>query len=125
MISLAFWATVINYMDRHALSVVAPVLRDQFHLSNVVYSRVLFAFLLAYTIMNGASGPIIDRAGTRLGYALCMAWWSAAAVLHRLARGGARAPCDHAEDQRRLRAQCQPDTDLRPVGGHHVRQHVV
>src|SRR5271165_4228832 len=87
MISFAFWATVINYLDRQTLSVAAPVLREQFHMSNVAYSRVVFAFLLAYTIMNGASGPLIDRLGTRLGYALTMAWWSAAAVLHALARG--------------------------------------
>jgi ACS family hexuronate transporter-like MFS transporter len=87
MISLAFWATVINYLDRQTLSVAAPVLRDQFHMSNVDYSRVVFAFLLAYTVMNGISGPLIDRLGTRLGYGLCMAWWSAAAILHALARG--------------------------------------
>jgi ACS family hexuronate transporter-like MFS transporter len=87
MISLVFWATMINYLDRQTLSVAAPVLRDQFHMSNVEYSRILFAFMLAYTIMNGASGPIIDRLGTRLGYAACMAWWSAAALLHGLARG--------------------------------------
>jgi len=47
----------------------------------------LFAFLLAYTIMNGISGPLIDRLGTRLGYGLCIAWWSAAALLHAFARG--------------------------------------
>ena len=87
MISLAFWATVINYLDRQTLSVAAPVLRDQFHMSNTEYSRVLFAFLLAYTIMNGVSGPLIDRLGTRLGYGLCIAWWSAAALLHAFARG--------------------------------------
>src|SRR5436309_7174950 len=87
MISLAFWATVINYLDRQTLSVAAPVLREQFHMSNVDYSRVVFAFLLAYTIMNGVSGPLIDKLGTRLGYALCIAWWSAAAVLHAFARG--------------------------------------
>jgi MFS transporter, ACS family, hexuronate transporter len=87
MISLAFWATVINYLDRQTLSVAAPVLRDQFHMSNTDYSRVLFAFLLAYTIMNGVSGPLIDRLGTRLGYGLCIAWWSAAALLHAFARG--------------------------------------
>ncbi|HYM13256.1 MAG TPA: MFS transporter [Bryobacterales bacterium] len=87
MISLAFWATVINYLDRQTLSVVAPLLREQFQMSNVVYSRVVFAFLLAYTILNGVSGPLIDRLGTRLGYALSMAWWSAAAVLHALATG--------------------------------------
>jgi len=55
MISLVFWATVINYLDRQALSVAAPVLREQFSMSNTEYSRVVFAFLLAYTIMNGAS----------------------------------------------------------------------
>jgi ACS family hexuronate transporter-like MFS transporter len=87
MIALAFAATAINYLDRQTLSVAAPVLREQFHMSNVEYSRVLFAFLLAYTIMNGVSGPLIDRLGTRLGYALCIAWWSAAALLHCLARG--------------------------------------
>jgi MFS transporter, ACS family, hexuronate transporter len=87
MISLAFWATVINYLDRQTLSVAAPVLLDQFHMSNTEYSRVLFAFLLAYTIMNGVSGPLIDRLGTRLGYGLCIAWWSAAALLHAFARG--------------------------------------
>ncbi len=67
MISLAFRATVINYLDRQSLSVAAPVLRDQFHLSNTEYSRILFAFLPAYTIMNGVSGPLIDRLGARLG----------------------------------------------------------
>ncbi len=87
MISFAFWATVINYMDRQTLSVAAPLLREQFHMSNTEYSRVVFAFMLAYTIMNGVSGPVIDRLGTRLGYALCIAWWSAAAVLHAFARG--------------------------------------
>ena len=87
MISLAFWATVINYLDRQTLSVAAPVLREQFHMSNVEYSRVVFAFMLAYTIMNGVSGPLIDKLGTRLGYALCIGWWSAAAVLHAFARG--------------------------------------
>src|SRR5271157_5640231 len=87
MISLAFWATVINYLDRQTLSVAAPVLREQFHMSNVDYSRVVFAFLLAYTIMNGVSGPLIDKLGTRVGYALCIAWWSVAAVMHAFARG--------------------------------------
>ena len=56
-------------------------------MTNVEYSRVVFGFLLAYTIMNGVSGPLIDRLGTRLGYALTIAWWSAAAFLHAFARG--------------------------------------
>jgi ACS family hexuronate transporter-like MFS transporter len=47
----------------------------------------VFCFMLAYTIMNGVSGPLIDRLGTRLGYALCIAWWSAASILHAFAQG--------------------------------------
>jgi ACS family hexuronate transporter-like MFS transporter len=87
MISFAFVATLINYLDRQALSVAAPVLIDQFHMSSVTYSRVVSAFMLAYTISNGLSGPLIDRLGTRVGYALCIAWWSAASVLHAFTRG--------------------------------------
>ncbi len=87
MIVFAFSATLINYLDRQTLSVAAPVIREQFHMSNVAYSRVLFAFLLAYTIMNGVSGPLIDRLGTRIGYGLCMAWWSLAAISHAFAHG--------------------------------------
>ncbi|MBZ5564107.1 MAG: MFS transporter [Acidobacteriia bacterium] len=87
MISLVFLATAINYLDRQTLSVVAPVLIDQFHMSNTAYSRVIFAFMLAYTVMNAVSGPLIDRLGTRAGYALTAAWWSVAAGLHALAQG--------------------------------------
>ena len=87
MIALVFWATVINYLDRQTLSVVAPLLMDRFHISNLAYSRIIFAFMLAYTIMNAVSGPLIDHLGTRIGYALTTAWWSAAAMLHGLATG--------------------------------------
>ena len=61
MIALVFLATVINYLDRQTLSVVAPVLRDEFRMSNETYGRVVAAFMLAYTVMNGVSGPLIDR----------------------------------------------------------------
>lgn len=87
MVALAFFATAINYLDRQALSVTAPVLMTQFGMSNEAYARVIFAFMLAYTIANGVAGPVLDRVGTRLGFALTMAWWSAADMLHALARG--------------------------------------
>src|SRR5271170_4675223 len=87
MIGLAFFATVVNYLDRQTLSVVAPVLLDQFHMNSIDYSRVVSAFLLAYTLMNGVSGPLIDRLGTRTGYALCMLWWSISSILHVFATG--------------------------------------
>lgn len=87
MISLVFTATAINYLDRQTLSVVVPVLMGQFHMSAGAYSRIIFAFMLAYTVMNAVSGPLIDRLGTRAGYALTTAWWSIAAMLHAFATG--------------------------------------
>jgi MFS transporter, ACS family, hexuronate transporter len=87
MIGFAFLATVINYLDRQALSVVAPVLREEFQMSNEAYGAVLSAFMFAYTISNGVSGRLVDRLGTRLGYAVCMFIWSTAGVLHALTTG--------------------------------------
>ena len=65
IIGLVFLATTINSLDRQTLSVLAPALIDQFHMSNEAYARVISAFMLAYTVMNGVSGPLIDRLGTR------------------------------------------------------------
>jgi ACS family hexuronate transporter-like MFS transporter len=84
MISLVFAATVINYLDRQTLSVLTPVLRQEFGMSNVTYSRIVSAFMVGYTVMNGVSGPLIDRLGTRLGYALCVGWWSVASMAQAL-----------------------------------------
>jgi ACS family hexuronate transporter-like MFS transporter len=87
MISLAFFATMINYLDRQALSVAEPVLQVQFHFNEVAYGQILFAFMLAYTIVNGISGLVIDRLGTRIGYGLFVGWWSLSSLLHVFARG--------------------------------------
>jgi ACS family hexuronate transporter-like MFS transporter len=84
---MTFLATVINYLDRQTLSVMAPVLLDQFHISAGTYSQIIFAFMLAYTIMNGISGPLLDRLGSRIGYSLTIAFWSAAEVLTAAATG--------------------------------------
>jgi MFS transporter, ACS family, hexuronate transporter len=74
MLAFAFVATVINYLDRQTLSVMAPVLLERFKISATTYSHIIFAFMLAYTVMNGVSGPLLDRLGTKLGYALTIAW---------------------------------------------------
>ena len=87
MVALAFLATMLNYLDRQTLSVSAPVLMDQFRMDHQAYSYAVFAFMLAYTLGNGISGPLLDRLGTRLGFALTMTWWSAAGMLNGLARG--------------------------------------
>ena len=87
VLGFAFLATVINYLDRQTLSVMAPVLLGEFHISAETYSQIIFAFMLAYTLMNGVSGRLLDRLGSKLGYALTIGWWSAAEVLHALTAG--------------------------------------
>lgn len=82
IVALLFAATAISYVDRQVLTVLAPTLRDNLGISNTGYASILTAFLLAYTFMQPVTGWLIDRIGTRLGFALIMAWWSAAAVLH-------------------------------------------
>lgn len=87
VLGFAFSATVINYLDRQTLSVTAPVLLEKFHIGAETYSRIIFAFMLAYTLMNGVSGRLLDRLGSKAGYALVTAWWSAAEMLHALSAG--------------------------------------
>lgn len=86
-VTFAFFATVINYLDRQTLSVLAPVLLEKFRISAESYSHIIFAFMLAYTLMNGASGMLLDRLGTKLGYGLTIAFWSTMEVLHAFSTG--------------------------------------
>lgn len=86
IVALLFLATVISYLDRQALSVNAPIIRDQLGLSNVDYSRIVFSFLFAYTFMLAGSGWLMDRWGTRRGFAVSIVWWSIAGMLHATAR---------------------------------------
>jgi len=85
--ALLFLGTVINYVDRQTLSVVAPVLTRELGISNTEYSNILTAFLVPYTLMYLVSGWLCDRWGTRRALATFMAWWSAANMLHATARG--------------------------------------
>lgn len=84
IVVLLFAATAISYVDRQVLTIVAPTLRDELSISNSGYASILTAFLFAYTFMQPITGWLIDRIGTRLGFALIMAWWSVAAMLHTL-----------------------------------------
>src|SRR5689334_17070496 len=81
-----FFGSMVNYIDRGTIAILAPHLQSIFHWSEKDYGWIVFAFQLAYTIMMMISGGIIDRLGTRAGYALAMAWWSVAAAAHALAR---------------------------------------
>jgi ACS family hexuronate transporter-like MFS transporter len=84
---LLFFASTINYVDRQTISVLKPHLQSLMQWSESDYGWIVFAFQTAYAIMMIVSGNFIDRLGTRLGFALAMAWWSLAAMAHALARG--------------------------------------
>src|SRR5436309_15034302 len=87
IVALLFVVTVLNYVDRQALSVLAPFLRDEFHMSNQDYAFIVSAFLVSYTIMQAVSGILVDRVGTRYGFVLMFIWWSLATTLHAFAKG--------------------------------------
>ncbi len=79
---LVFLSTVINYMDRQTLSVLAPRLTKELHLTNTEYGWISQAFLIPYTAMYIVAGLLIDRYGTKLIYGVAAGWWSIAAMLH-------------------------------------------
>lgn len=85
--AMLFLATMINYADRLALSVVSSDLRKEFAMSEQDYSHVVTLFLIAYAIMYAGSGYVVDRLGTRNGFAVFISTWSIAAMLHGLVVG--------------------------------------
>ena len=85
--SLLFLATVINYLDRQLLSVLAPKLREELELTNTEYSYAVNSFLIAYGLMYAVGGWIIDRLGTRRGLSLSLAVWSVVSMCHTFVKG--------------------------------------
>jgi MFS transporter, ACS family, hexuronate transporter len=82
--ALLLAATTINYIDRQVLGVLAPELQKIFAWSEVQYGYIITCFQAAYAIGLVSAGAVIDRLGTRLGYALAIAIWSLAAMSHAL-----------------------------------------
>ena len=87
LIGLLFAATALSFLDRQVLSVLAPRITAEFQMSNAVYSRVVFCFVLSYTVMFSLGGRLLDAVGTRLGLAISVLIWSAASGLHAVAAG--------------------------------------
>jgi len=84
---MLFASTVINYIDRQTLSLLAPYLQIQYHWSNTDYANLVVAFRVAYAIGLTLCGRLMDRIGTRRGLTLTVAWYSVVAMLTSLARG--------------------------------------
>ncbi|KRG68515.1 membrane protein [Pseudoxanthomonas dokdonensis] len=78
-------ATTINYMDRQVLGVLAPFLQRDIGWNEIEYGRIVSAFQAAYAIGLLCAGAVIDRFGTRIGYAIAISIWALAAMSHALA----------------------------------------
>jgi ACS family hexuronate transporter-like MFS transporter len=83
---LLFVATALSFLDRQVLSVVAPVVTEEFRMGNTDYSYVTTAFMLSYAVMFFLSGRLMDLLGTRIGMALSVGVWSLASALHATAQ---------------------------------------
>jgi len=78
ILSLLFLITVINFVDRQTLSILAPLLRTTLHLSNEQYGRIVSAFQFGMMSGEFPMGYLMDRWGARLGLSLAVISWSAA-----------------------------------------------
>ncbi|MGV8096810.1 MAG: MFS transporter [Mangrovibacterium sp.] len=84
--ALVFFATTVNYLDRQVISLLKPILEKEFNWTETDYSNVVIAFQIAYAIGFAGFGRIIDKMGTKLGYALSLTLWSLSAMGHALAK---------------------------------------
>src|SRR5687767_13068625 len=84
---LLFLSTVINYVDRQTLSVLAPYLKTEYQWSNTDFAWILIAFRVAYAVGQTIAGRVVDRLGTRRGLSLAVVWYSIAAMATSMAVG--------------------------------------
>src|ERR1035437_6992142 len=87
LIALLLGETTVNFIDRQVVSVLAPVLRAEFHLSNSHYAAIVNAFMATYAMALPFAGWVLDRLGVGRGLTLAVSWWSAAGMLTALVQG--------------------------------------
>ncbi len=87
LVVLLLGETTINYIDRQVVSVLAPTIRGEFHLSNSQYAAILNSFLAVYAIAYAFAGWALDRLGIGRGLTLAVGWWSFSGILTALSRG--------------------------------------
>ena len=84
--ALLFFGTTINYIDRQVIGILKPTLVQQFGWQDErIYAAIVFTFQLAYAIGLLVAGRIMDKLGTRRGFAIAVGIWSVAAVGHAVA----------------------------------------
>src|SRR5687767_9557801 len=80
--ALLFFAATINYVDRQVIGILKPTLQGEFGWSELDYSWIVFSFQTAYAIGLFFVGKLMDRIGTKIGFALAIIVWSIAAMFH-------------------------------------------
>jgi MFS transporter, ACS family, hexuronate transporter len=85
ILGLLFAVTVINFVDRQVLSVLAPVIRDTFHLSNAQYGTIVSWFQFGMVVGEFPMGILMDRIGVGAGLAFAVLWWSVGNSMHAVA----------------------------------------
>jgi len=80
--ALLFFATTVNYLDRQVLSLLQPHLEELFNWSNSDYANITAVFQFTYAIFMLFAGRIIDKLGTKKGYAWAIVIWSLGAIVH-------------------------------------------
>jgi ACS family hexuronate transporter-like MFS transporter len=80
--ALLFFAATVNYIDRQVIGILKPTLQQEFGWTEIDYADIVFAFQLAYAIGLLLAGRLMDKLGTKLGFAIAIAVWSVAAILH-------------------------------------------
>src|SRR5438270_1736880 len=83
--SLLFLGVTKNYMDRQVLGVLKVPLQHEFGWNEIDYGNLVFAFQTTYALGLVFMGMLVDRLGTRIGYAVCMVFWSIASMGHAIA----------------------------------------
>jgi ACS family hexuronate transporter-like MFS transporter len=89
ILSLVFFATTVNYLDRQVISLLKPFLEAEFHWTETDYANIVFVFQLCYALGMLGVGYVIDKIGTKLGYAVSLFVWSIASILHAVAKSTA------------------------------------
>jgi ACS family hexuronate transporter-like MFS transporter len=85
ILSLLFFATTVNYMDRGLLALLLPEIRKQLHIDPRSYGNITFLFQIAYAVGSLIGGRFLDKYGTRIGYGMAAVIWSIAASLNTFA----------------------------------------
>jgi len=86
VVTLLFFATTINYVDRQIIGLLKPILEIEFNWTETDFAHIVMSFTAAYAVGLLLLGRFIDKIGTRIGYSIIIVIWSVAGMMHAIAR---------------------------------------